>query len=118
MPKALVVFARDPQVWWQHLLRRYRHCFAVVEADGFWVGVDVVAGGVVARVVCDSGFDAETYYRSRGFQVVRIDIDQSPFRTVPALATCVTLTKRAIGCRSWALTPYGLYRYLVSHRTC
>lgn len=116
--KAIVVFhdrieSRHPLAF---LLRRgFWHCFCCVLSNGLWIQIDGEEGVPVVRYLCeDDEFDLVAHYRDQGCTVVetvqRAECLPSPL----ALRNCVGLVKATLCIRSWAITPYGLYKHLVN----
>ncbi len=93
----------------------FKHCFVVVDAEGYWVRLDGVGVYPVVDVVCGSDFDLATFYREEGYTVVKTRQQQPglwPFVTT----NCVGLVSAVLCRRSlFVFTPYGLYRSIVRH---
>lgn len=120
---AIVGFGRAmPPLDWaaRRLKPKFQHCFAVVRTEIAWIAVDPMRHWTfvdwVARwetppnAICarlnGSGCSASVY----------LQYPQPARRwTRPLPYTCVEEVKRVIGLRSWALTPWQLYRDLWRH---
>jgi len=110
-----VVFRPDGD---DHPLARYmrlKHVFLAYDDGRAWIRVDAESGvPVVSYLTASDGFDLETFYRSKGYKVLT---GLLPDGRAPApwlvLGNCVGMVKAFLGIRSWAITPYGLYRHLL-----
>ncbi len=114
--KAIVVF--HSQVERAHPLARFMkpgfwHCFVVVCSDDLWILIDGHMGVPVVKYVAkDDGFDLAAFYRSQGCVVVEMEQREACPVLPLTWRSCVGLVKAVLGVRSWAVTPYQLYRYL------
>lgn len=112
----LVMFAepRSP-AWWARVLRPgFRHCYAVAwYADQeCWVEFNPTRVGTVIRLWKKEDFPARlTVMLAESTVVLRV-IARADRGNAPAIAFCVGQMKALLGIRSWALTPFGLYRDL------
>lgn len=96
------------------LKRGFWHCFAVVERNGLWLMVDGRDGRPDVKYVCnsDDGFDLAGFYRDRGMTVIETVQRDDPAPWPLCLRNCVGLVKSLLCLRSWAVTPYQLYRHI------
>ncbi|WP_404383582.1 hypothetical protein [Caenispirillum salinarum] len=118
---ALVVFSGDTDIRWLRLLRPgFRHCFAVVRADGAWVVVDPLSHYTALRVVPElAGWDPARWFRARGLTVQPARVREPVRRLAPWRPyTCVEAVKRILGVRlPGVFTPWQLYRALGGTKT-
>ena len=94
----------------------FRHCFAVVLVDGYWIALDGKDGLPELRVVAGESFDLAGFYRDHGFTVIERTAPCPPPRWPFVARTCVGAVKAMIGIRSWAVTPRQLYLNLINRR--
>ncbi len=113
---ALVVFTDHTDLPWLRLLRPgFRHCFAVVRANGAWVIVDPLSHYTTLQVVPDlAGWQPRAWFRHHGLTVVSAEVREPPHRLAPWRPyTCVEAVKRLLGLRlPGVFTPWQLYRVL------
>lgn len=118
--RALVVFHDNilPKSGRTHPLSRFLrkgfwHCFVCLESNGLWIRLDGECGVPVVQYLTPSDeFDLAGYYRDQGCVVVETrQRDTVPLAPL-ALRNCVGLVKAVLCVRSWAVTPWQLYRYL------
>lgn len=111
--RALVVFCNTADHSLSWLLRPgFRHVFCVIESNGLWLEIDGRCGVPSIRYLSQSDFDLATFYRDQGLTVVETAQGANPSPWPLALANCVGLVKVALCIRSWAVTPYQLYKHL------
>ncbi len=111
--KALVVFHDHGVGWLSRLLKPgFRHVFAVVRDDNYWISIDGKAGVPLFEVVVPSDYDLAAFYRRQGFTVIETRQRNTAPRSPFAIANCVGLVKAALAIRSTAITPWGLHEYL------
>lgn len=115
MNKALVIFESDGD---EHPLSRFMrltHVFLAYSDGRAWIKVDAERGKpLVSYLAADDDFDLETFYRGQGHKVLTGTIPEDrPMAPQLVLGNCVGLVKAFIGVRSWAITPYGLYRHML-----
>ncbi|GAA0603553.1 hypothetical protein [Caenispirillum bisanense] len=117
---ALVVFTDHTDLPWLRLLRPgFRHCFAVVQANGAWVIVDPLSHCTTLQVVPElAGWQPQAWFRHHGLTVVTTEVRQPPHRLAPWRPyTCVEAVKRLLGLRlPGVFTPWQLYRALQGER--
>jgi hypothetical protein len=95
----------------------FRHCFALMRANGCWVLVDPMLHKMdVTLTECEADFDLPGYMRARGYRVVRAPVLAPPARpALPSPFTCVETMKRLIGLHDFRVfTPWQLYRRLMT----
>jgi len=110
----LVVFVGETECRCLHWLKQgFRHCFVALRKGSRWTICDSLKNRIEFLIVdLPSDFDLGCFYRSQGHTVVAgfdagLNTDRS---MIPELLTCVTITKRIIGIRSfWTLTPWQLF---------
>ena len=107
---ALVGFRDDVEAGWQHLLKPgYRHCWCAVNIDDTWIEVD--GGPRVPRLRVSSG-DLPAFYRTQPIRFL-VGPYLSDWPKSPLIRRdCVGMVKAVLGIRSWAVTPWQLYRAL------
>tara|TARA_R110002096_G_scaffold336193_1_gene529667 strand:+ start:239 stop:589 length:351 start_codon:yes stop_codon:yes gene_type:complete len=110
--KALVVFSGESAHPLARLLKPgFHHCFAVVLSDENWIKADWKTGVPEVRYVTRD-FDLAAFYREQGFTVIETEQGDRPTWSPITLNNCVGFVKSALCIRSWAATPWGLYRHL------
>lgn len=114
--KALVVFTnseRSPLRW--ALKDGFHHCFCVVSVSGLWLEINSQRGMVTLRYLtnADDVFDLGAFYREQGMNVVETTQKTDPVRSPLIARNCVGMVKAVLGVRSWAVTPYQLYKHLL-----
>lgn len=112
--KALVVFREGGA---DHPLARFLkpgfgHCFVCVLRDGYWMRIDGRRGVPEFEVLTLGDFDLAAFYRENGNTVVETEQRTEPLWSPLALRNCVGLVKSVLCLRSWAVTPFQLYRFL------
>lgn len=114
MSQRLVVFHNVGGHPFDFLLKEgFRHCFAAVQADGYWVTVDGRIGMPVVTVVAASDFDLKAFYVNEGYTVAEMH-EEGEASWLPLTNTnCVGLVKTVLGIRSWCLSPYQLYKRII-----
>ncbi len=117
--KALVVFhgsMEHPLSRW--LKTDFQHVFcAVLDINGLWVYCDARGGCPDIKAVSAEEFDIAEFWRDAGYTVVETETRKLPPRAPFVVANCVGFTKALLGIRSFALTPFQLYKYLVRNKT-
>lgn len=111
--RALVVFGDShghPLGWM--LKPGFRHVFCAVAARGCWLLIDGRAGVPDIHYLTTDDFDLATFYRAKGYAVVETVQRDEPLRVPLVTVNCVGLVKAALCIRSWAVTPWQLYRHL------
>lgn len=96
------------------LKKGFRHCFCVVASGNYWIQVDATIGLPELNVIAGTDYDLEQYYIDEGYTVVKAKKDKpSPY---PYLHNnCVGMIKSVLGLRTFAVTPYQLFKYLGGH---
>lgn len=114
--RALVVFhdSFERAHWMSRFMKPgFWHCFVCMERDGLWIKVDGESGLPVVQYLTQSeGFDLAGFYRDQGFTVVETEQRGSAVISPLALRNCVGMVKALLCIRSFAVTPWGLYRHL------
>ena len=113
MNKAVVVFlgqkSVDDPAWYARWLKTgFVHCFVLVESEGLWIKIEATRGRVQLTILDDV---TASHYRDQGAVAVETAVQLHggfPF----AIKSCVGFTKAVMGLKSWAVTPFGLYKYL------
>lgn len=110
----LVVFVGETECRYLNWLKEgFRHCFVALQRENRWIICDSLKNQIEFLIAdLPSHFDLGSFYRSQGHTVVAgFDVGLKPDRfMIPELLTCVTITKRIIGIRSfWTLTPWQLF---------
>jgi len=115
MMDAVVIFVDNNLHPLSFLLRRgFRHVWVATidESGAYWVAHDIRVEGQVTRVLADAAFDLAAYYREQGCTVVTTQRRAARILGPVLANSCVGLTKHILGLRSFALTPWQLYRAL------
>lgn len=108
----------DKRRFWSDWLSplEFQHVCAFTYSTGGerWVIYDVNRGGTALAAVDDAMLsDWITYMRRKGAKVLQIEADLNAARPpFPIGLWCVTAIRHALGIRSRALRPIGLYRDL------
>lgn len=89
----------------------YRHCFAAILVEENWILVDWKSGVPDIRYLTRD-FDLAAFYRGQGYTVVETESGDTPSLSPIILNNCVGWVKSALCIRSWAVTPWGLYKHL------
>lgn len=112
--KALAVFHNHGAGLFQPVLKPgFRHVFVAIASGDYWITIDGKNGVPVAEVVAPSDYDLAAFYEDEGYTVVAVEQRTQPPRGPLAAANCVGMVKAALAVRSWALTPYQLYKHLM-----
>jgi hypothetical protein len=108
------VFHGHGDGWLSRLLKPgFRHVFAAVDDGRHWVLVDGRAGVPEVRVLRESAYDLESFYRAEGFTVVPARQRGVAPHGPLAVANCVGMVKALLCIRApLACTPWALYRHL------
>lgn len=114
--KILVVFhAHGCHVLSRFLKPGFSHVFVAVRDGDYWVSLDMRAGVPAVEVAAPGDFDLATFYRAEGFTVIETWQREDPPRGPFAIANCVGHAKAILCIRSFAITPYSLYKHLRRH---
>ena len=122
--KAIVVFCdvkKDdgkghPFAWL--LKNNFKHCFVSFLTEVGWVEIDYRMGIPLVRCMAPPEFDMNKHYEDNGFITVETKQPRNmrfrfnPFRGNIMVANCVGLIKALLGIKSFAITPYQLYKRL------
>lgn len=88
----------------------FRHTFCAVRDGHYWSIIDYAKGR--PEVYVSDIDDLAGHYSGRGHTVIAVD--KRPGCVMPVeVVSCVGLVKTVIGIRSFAITPWGLYRHLM-----
>jgi hypothetical protein len=112
----LIFFASPRGVsWWCRVLRPgWRHCYAACwyASEERWVVFNPTRCGIVIRLYGRDEFGAPlAAFLDESVAVLRV-ASRYERGTPPAMPWCVGQVKALLGIRSWAMTPFGLYRDL------
>lgn len=119
--RAIVVFLGAESVngaaWYAQLLKSgFVHCFVLVEVSdnpATWIKIEGKNGIVKLLLTIGEFEDIIAYYRAEGATVVATTREESlTFRTPLIVGSCVGMIKAFINSSSWAITPFGFYKYL------
>ena len=116
MGRALVVFEHNNLHPLSPLLKRgFRHVFcAVVEDNGrAWVEHNLHGTEYVTTSIAPLDYDLAGYYRDLGMIVVEYERPRHRVLGWLLANSCVGTVKHVLGIRSWAVTPFQLYQYLI-----
>lgn len=114
----IVVFSPGndhPMAW---LLNNYhRHVWCAIRDDdrGYWISYNWHHGLPIVICEAEADFDLANYYRSEGMTVIEVERG-NPILGPIMMNNCVGHVKLMMGIRSWALTPYQLFRHLTKEK--
>lgn len=113
--KALVVFHGNGCHWLDCLLEPgFRHVFvAILTENGYWIELDGRAGVMYTEVMTGADFDLKSHYEELGHTVVETEQSTHPRSRPLEFTNCVGLVKAVLGIKSWAITPFQLYKYMI-----
>ena len=110
---ALVVFhGHGCHVLSRFLKPGFSHVFVAVRDGDYWISIDMRAGVPAIEVVAPGGFDLAAFYRDEGFTVIETSQRRKAPRAPFAIANCVGHVKAILCIRSFAITPWRLYKHL------
>ena len=119
--EALVVFSPEVDHWLGGALHRlFKHVYCVVPtADNVSTEINLTCAGILTKSF--SGTPAELLWTYDDLEdttlAMLVPYDPAERHLMPhTLNNCVGLTKQLLGLRSWALTPYQLFKDL-THET-
>lgn len=100
--------------WWSYFLNpRFRHCFLVMPLLDHWIRIELRNGVVSVKALRQLALpELVAYYQSIGATVIETSQDRQTMKNSFVLWSCVGLIKMHLGLRSFAVTPYQLYRSL------
>lgn len=103
LPASAAWYHRFLKPGWQHVV-----CFAPLNQER-WVVIDALWTHMEVAIVDIDTLDRLVSHLAEHGTILKARVRPSPvrFRT---LATCVTFAKHLVGDRSWAITPWQLYR--------
>lgn len=113
--KCLVVFGAEnahPLAWLLNRKRRHVWCALQDTEQNMWLSYNWHKGLPIIRAEAAADFDLEVHYLAQGFEVVSIERGDTPCMSFSILNNCVGHVKVVCAIKSWALTPYQLYRSL------
>jgi hypothetical protein len=114
----MIVFVDHTECRWLKLLKPgFRHCFTAVRANGRWIVCESLKADLEIQLFdLSDEFDLASFYAEQGHTVVigaRLDRKSARGLTCEPF-TCVTMTKRLLGLRSFRVwTPWQLYKFLI-----
>lgn len=114
--RALVVFGDggSPAHPLAFLLRKgFKHCCVAVVDGDYWIVVDGERGIPTIHVIAPSSFDLAGHYRDCGLTVIETEQRAEPKLLPLALNNCAGLVKAVLCLKTWAVTPWQLYKFLV-----
>tara|TARA_R110001599_G_scaffold248548_1_gene448493 strand:- start:1168 stop:1719 length:552 start_codon:yes stop_codon:yes gene_type:complete len=96
------------------LSRSRRHVWCALQdtEQNMWLSYNWHKGLPIIRAEAAADFDLKAHYLSNGFEVVSIERGDIPCMSFSILNNCVGHVKVVCAIKSWALTPYQLYRSL------
>lgn len=119
MTRAIVVFLGADLVygaaWYARLLKPgFVHCFVLLESPAGWIKIEGINGIVKLSLLLGEFNDVIAYYRAQGATIMETTVRDGSSSWAPLIiGSCVGTIKSVINSSSWALTPFGLYRYLL-----
>ncbi len=109
MSRAYLVFTDDNQHWMGKILRRgYRHVLTISHEGNGWVIYDWAGGAPQMNVIAEE--DIRNWLGSFENEYIEIEAEQSRPVGPLMLNNCVGHAKLLLGIRSWAFTPWQLYK--------
>ena len=110
--KALAVFHDYGNHPWDPILKTgFKHCFCSVASGEYWILIDSRMGLPHVEVVSHSAYDLKQFYEDQGYTVVAIERGR-PTKLPFIHSNCVGMVKSVLGIKTFAFTPYQLYRSL------
>jgi len=110
--KALAVFLDPENARYKWLLKPgFRHVFACLNDGTYWTMFDPRDGRPVVQTVEAADYDLRGFFEAQGYTVIETEQGE-PIGSLFAVANCVGFVKALLCIRSFAQTPYQLYRYL------
>lgn len=110
--KAIVVFCDTTHRLAWFLKPGFRHCFVCVVSNGLWIQIDARYGVPYVKYLTTADFDLGGYFRDLGCTVIETEQRQHAGRFPLVVRSCTGLVAAMLCLKSWALTPYQLYKYL------
>ena len=114
--KALVVFhdgLGERRHWLAWALKPgFRHVFCVILDRNYWIRLDGCMGRPEIEVVCGSDYPLARFYRDEGYTVIETEQGQKPVYAPLVHNNCVGLVKTGLCLKTFAVTPWQLYRHL------
>ena len=113
--KCLLIFGAEnahPLAWLLNRKRRHVWCALQDTEQNMWLSYNWHKGLPIIRAEAAADFDLEVHYLAQGFEVVSIERGDTPCMSFSILNNCVGHVKVVCAIKSWALTPYQLYRSL------
>lgn len=111
MTEAIVFFDND----WNSPLARFlkpgfRHCFCAVKSGGFWIMLQGCDGRPHPYILCSANIDPTELFADK----ISVCVTIGPALRSPVLwHSCISMVKAVCGIRSFAVTPYGLFKHLM-----
>lgn len=115
----LVFSDSDADGWWKWFCRKgFEHVMLFAQHGDNVICLDPTTQRLNIRLAynCSAEATAHQFASEMGKTVLRVTHEQKPKIFPPVCMYCVTVAKYALGIPAWAgITPYGLFRYLISH---
>ena len=120
---AAVIFTNETEHWLATRLHRgFRHVFCALPSphdDGTSVLLNLTTDGLHITPVAGTPAQLCDHYLDMGLVALNTPFTPEKRPLLPLVFhSCVGLTKWAIGCRGWAITPWQLYRQLEEQERC
>lgn len=111
--KAMVIFCDvDEGLRSKFLKRGFKHVFCLLQGPTSWTIIDGRRGIPAIQAYCPADFDVALHFRAEGMTVRTIDVGNEPSAWPLSLNNCVGMVKVACCIRSFAVTPYQLFKHL------
>lgn len=121
--KAIVVFQEESGHPFSRVLKKnFKHCFVCLSSGPHWIEINMALNVVDVKVMTDSDYDMEDFYRNQGHIVVLTSqraMRPSKWNILYGtfmVANCVGLVKSILGINTFSWTPYSLYKELTHDR--
>lgn len=122
MHHSIVVFIGSDLIeggsWYGRFLKEgFVHCFVLIQSNEKWIKIDGHRGKMIVKYIGNVS-DLESHYRNQGATVVNTIVRDRPLLSPMVARNCVGLIKCILGIRSFAFTPWQLYKHLKRYSIC
>jgi len=112
--QALVIFADINDGFRSKLLKPgFKHVFCILKGPNSWLLVDGAKGIPIIQSYAPLDFDIENHFKKEGMKIVPVEVGTSPSVSPFVLRNCVGMVKTVCAIKSFAVTPYQLYKHLM-----
>lgn len=113
-----VVFSDETDIRLLKILKHgFRHCFMIMRDGDVWVLVDPRANKTDIEILrYPAHFNVPRFFQNNGKTVTKVTVNEPPRAIAPLMPfSCVETIKRCLGIhRRFIVTPYQLYRHLIT----